>query len=123
MKISSALNVYSDLTIMFGNEPLHVTYKPSSVTLAELDRLRANPDPMRFADQIREQVVQWDLEDDATGKIVTLNRPESPLKVVEQGVELPVEALSDPIVDTVPVGIMLKVLIAIQEDQRPSPQA
>lgn len=122
MKISAGLSTTHDVDIPFGNETLHVMYRPSSVTLADIEQLKANPDPMRLADQIREQVVQWDLESDKTGSIVPLNKPQSPMRVMEQGEELPVESLYDPIKEEVPVAIMLRILIAIQEDQKPDPQ-
>lgn len=122
MKISTALNEMHDLEIPFGNETLRIMYRPSAVTLADIERMKDNPDPMRLADQIREQVVQWDLESDTDGKIVPLEKPQSVLQVMEEGKELPATALRDPIVDEVPVAIMLKVLLAIQADQRPDPQ-
>lgn len=123
MKISSALNEMHDLEVMFGNERLRVTYRPSAVTLADIEKMKANRDERRLAEMIREQIVQWDLEDDETGKIIPLGKPESPLQVMEEGTELPAEAFGDPIVDKVPIAIMTKILFAIQADQRPDPQA
>lgn len=123
MKISSAMNEMHDLEVPFGNERLRVTYRPSSVTLADIERLSSNRDPRRLAEMIREQIVQWDLEDDQTGMIIPLTKPESPLQVIEEGAELPAETMQDPIVERVPIAIMVKILFAIQADQRPDPQA
>jgi hypothetical protein len=123
MKISSAMNEMHDLDVNFGGEMLHIIYRPSSVTLADVEKMTADKNPRRLAEMIREQIAQWDLEDDETGKIIPLGKPESPLQVMEQGTELPSEAMSDPIVEKVPIAIMVKILFAIQADQRPDPQA
>lgn len=123
MKISAALSEVHDLEVSFGNETLHIMYRPSAVTLADIEKMKTNRDERRLAEMIREQVVQWDLESDRTGAIVPLTKPTSPLTITEEGKELPADAFVDPIVEEVPVAIMLKILFAIQADQRPDPQA
>lgn len=123
MKIGDALKTTSDLLVPFGDATLRLTYRPSSVTIADIEALKADRDIKRVAEQVREQVVQWDLTDDYD-RLIPLEKPVP--KIIESdpesGAVSQIPAQDDPL-HAVPISILTKVLIAIQMDQRPSPEA
>lgn len=127
MKISDALKTESDLRIPFGDQVLNVTYRPSAVTIQDVEALKSDRDIRRVAEQIRQQVVRWDLTDDYSN-IIPLERPAPHIvtedgRPVEQTLSVPADqALADPLA-SVPISILTTVLIEIQTAQRPSPQA
>lgn len=116
MKISDALKRTTDLAVPFGDAVLRLTYRPSAVTIADIEALKADRDIKRVAEQVREQIVQWDLTDDYD-RLIPLERPAP--TVTEGGGEI---AVADPL-HGVPIHILTSALIAIQMDQRPSPEA
>jgi hypothetical protein len=127
MKISEALKERKDLTIPFGSGAvLQVTYQPSSVTIADIEALKADRDIKRVAEQIRQQVLQWDLTDDYD-RIIPLAPPQPRIITqdgdpIEPGAPTVTEPQKDPLHE-VPIHILSKILIAIQTDQRPDPEA
>lgn len=128
MRISDALKERRDIDVTFGTSVLHVTYQPSTVTIADIEALKADKDIKSVARQVRQQVIQWDLTDDYD-RLVPLDPPQ-PRIITQDGAAVEAEAgapevtepRTDPLHD-VPIHILTKVLIAIQTDQRPDPEA
>lgn len=108
MKISEALRQVGDTEVDFGGgNLLKVTYRPSSMSIADIEEMRKNRDIKRVIRQVREQVVQWDLEDEGKNII--------PLAEPERGAPDPLEQI--------PLHILVTTLIGIQKAQRPDPEA
>ena len=125
MKISDALKVQSDLEIPFGDTKLRVTYRPSAVTIQDIETLKADRNIGRIAEQIRQQIVQWDLTDEYD-RLIPIEKPRAGVVVNEQGAPqegtVDLDVLADPL-HRVPISILTTVLIAVQTAQRPDPQA
>lgn len=123
MKISDALKSESTMVIPFGDESLTVVYRPSATTIQDIEALKTTKDVGRVAEQIRQQVVRWDLTDDYSNLIPL--EPPSPVTITQDGQPVDTSAPMTPVdpLHSVPLGILVKVLIAIQTDQRPDPQA
>lgn len=108
MKISEALRQMGDCEVDFGGgNVLKVTYRPSSMSIADIEDMRKNKDIKRVIRQVREQIVQWDLTDDAN-MIVSLEEPE--------------RGAPDPL-EQIPLHILVHTLIGVQKAQRPDPEA
>lgn len=124
MKISDALKTESTLQVPFGSEHLTVVYRPSAATIQDLEALAKERNVGRLAQQVREQIVRWDLTDEFNN-LIPLDAP-GPVTITQDG--KPVDSTvsitgsADPL-HQVPVSILVKILIAIQTDQRPDPQA
>jgi hypothetical protein len=108
VRISKGLGKPTELDVYFDDDDpdavLHVTYRPTSFTVAQLDEIRANAEknPRRLIESVLNVVTAWDLEGD-DGEAIPLD----------------VEA----IYDVVPTSILGGILKAINEDQTPSGKA
>ena len=109
MRISQALSRARDIKVEFEEATLHVTYRPVSYTLEEMDRLQADTTETggtkeqrsaridRVAGTISRLVVSWDLTDEE-------DRPINPSDI---------ETLRN-----VPFNIISEVIQAVRRDQQ-----
>jgi hypothetical protein len=108
VRISKGLGKATELDVYFDDDDpdavLHITYRPTSFTVAQLDEIRLNAEknPRRLIESVLNVVVSWDLEDDE-----------------DEPIALDIEA----IYGVVPTSILSGILKAINEDQTPSGKA
>jgi hypothetical protein len=67
MRISGALAKARPLTVEFEGDTLNITYRPSSYSVAELEKLvdddaaGKKPQPVRIIEMMQQMIVTWDL--------------------------------------------------------------
>lgn len=105
VRISKGLGKPTDLDVFFDDDDpesiLHIKYRPSSFTVAELDEIRstAEKNPKRVIESVLNVVTEWDLT----------NEDGSPVLLTVEG-----------IYGLVPSSILTGILRAVNEDQTPS---
>lgn len=110
MRISEAVAETAEIEVPFGPHVLHVTYRPLTYTVAQMDEMaKDEKNTRRIIDTIKRLVVQWDLEQDdlvdesGKGVLVPLDHPED-------------EYETDPLRD-VGTHIFTKILKAVGQHQ------
>ncbi len=104
VRISKGLGKATDLDVYFDDDDpdavLHITYRPTSFTPAQLDEIRNNSDKdaRRLVEATLNVVAAWDLT----------NEDETPI---------PLEL--DAVYGIVPTSILGQILKAVNEDQTP----
>lgn len=115
MRLSDAKSHAREIIVSFEGGDLHVSYRPMSYTVEELDRLgddAAVKDMSaeerkarigRIIEMITQVVASWDLtEDDG---------------------ETPIDPADTVRLRSVPINVFTEILAAIRKDQRPDPEA
>jgi len=108
MRISDALSPARELTVPFQSAELHVTYRPISYTMEQLDEIQAKTEETggsaeerrarldRVLDIMTRLVVSWDLTDDEDVVINPENR----------------DAMRK-----IPMNVFTEILAAVRKDQ------
>jgi hypothetical protein len=106
LRLSSATAKPRAIAVPFEGGDLHVEYRPSSYTVAELDALQANArNTGHIVQSMLRTLVSWDLEYDED----SAPTPE----LVGTTIPLETEALTQ----TVPTSVFVVIMQAMQADQ------
>lgn len=123
MRISEADTEAKDIDVQFGKATLHVTYKPLTYTVREMDALAGSRDAGQIIETMKRLVVAWDL-DDKQGNRVPLDHPMDDVMQEDgsgpSGRKRPAD--DDPLRD-VPSHIFTGIIQAVGKDQTPSGEA
>lgn len=109
MKLSQAIAKARDIVVEFEAASLRVTYRPTSFTVRELDRLteeqaNAGGKPTRnLLEMVKKTVITWDLTDDYD-RLIPLDRD--------------LDDQTDPLRD-VPSVVFTEIMKKVNEDQQP----
>jgi len=109
VKLSQAIAKARDITVPFEGDDLHVTYRPASFTIRELDALteaqkKGDGKPTRqLLETVKRVILEWDLTDEDE-------------KVIALDAKLDDE--KDPLRD-VPSVVFTEIMKKINEDQQP----